>query len=502
MKLKTRLKVSFCVMVIIPIVVTGMLITVMFHLQATNIQEEYDVDSTMEVEDVYTSVNMIYQISKNVYDRVKADIRDNADAYNDIAYVENIAARISKKLVEVALIKDGELVYSNSMIDTSMLMEIISQESDIYDDGERGIYYGGEVQSVVKQIDFTDSDGHAFSLYLITSLKQVVPQVRGLIAESIIIIIVVLTIMGSTLTVWIYRAMVRPLSRLTLATNNIKEGNLDFEMQVEGNDEIAEVCRNFEEMRLILKETAEQKLADEQEEKELIRNISHDLKTPLTAIKGYIEGLIDGVANTPAKQEKYLMTIANKVNDMDRLINELTVYSRIDSNREPYVFKKINVKDYWGDCYEEISTELEAKGIKLCYCNYLQQDVYIMADAEQLKRVINNIISNSVKYIHHDKGVIVIEIHLDGEEVVTAITDNGKGIAQEDLKHIFERFYRTDSSRNSSEGGSGIGLAIVKKIIEDHKGSIEAASVEGEGTKLTFRLPVYKAEEGAQDEFI
>lgn len=479
-------------MVIIPIASAAILITLMFHMQASNIQEIYGVDSSMEVEDVYTPVNMIYEISKGVYNRVKEDISVNADSYNDKEYVEKIAAQISKKLVKLALVRDDDLIYSNALVDVNNLMEMLSNNPDIYSNGELGVYYGGDAQSVVKRIDFTDSKGHSFNLYLITSLKQVVPQVRGFLMKCVIVVIAVLTIMGSVLTVWIYRAMVRPLSRLTLATKNIKQGNLDFEMQIEGNDEIAEVCRDFEEMRLILKETAEQRLNDEQEEKELIRNISHDLKTPLTAIKGYIEGLIDGVANTPEKQKKYLMTIYNKVNDMDRLIDELTIYSRIDSNRETYVFKKINVNAYWADCYDEISTELEAKGIKLEYSNKLPDDIYVMADAEQLKRVINNIISNSVKYIHNANGVISINIYLDGDSVATTIADNGKGINENDLKHIFERFYRADSSRNSKAGGSGIGLAIVKKIMEDHKGSIRAESREGIGTKMTFCLPVYE----------
>ena len=106
------------------------------------------------------------------------------------------------------------------------------------------------------------------------------------------------------------------------------------------------------------------------EEKELIRNISHDLKTPLTAIKGYVEGIQDGIADTPQKQEKYLRTIANKVNDMDKLIDELTIYSKLDTNRVPYSFAKIPIKGYFDDCCEEIKIDLEAQGIDLDYRCY------------------------------------------------------------------------------------------------------------------------------------
>jgi signal transduction histidine kinase len=244
-------------------------------------------------------------------------------------------------------------------------------------------------------------------------------------------------------------------------------------------------------MRLRLKESAEEKLYNEVCNKELISNISHDLKTPITAIKGYVEGIMDGVADTPEKMDKYIKTIYNKANDMDRLINELTVYSGIDNNRIPYNFHRINVSDYFGDCVEEVGLELEAKNIRLNYSNMLDADTVVIADPEQMKKVINNIISNSVKYMDKPNGAIDIRILDEVDSIRVEIEDNGKGIAQKDLQRIFERFYRTDASRNSAQGGSGIGLSIVKKIIEDHGGYIWATSREGEGTCMHFVLRKY-----------
>jgi signal transduction histidine kinase len=249
-------------------------------------------------------------------------------------------------------------------------------------------------------------------------------------------------------------------------------------------------------MRLILKENSEAKLKSDMEEKDLIRNISHDLKTPLTAIKGYVEGLQDGVANTEEKRQKYIKTIANKVNDMDKLIDELSIYSRLDTNRVPYVFTKISAGDYFNDCIEEISVELEASQIDLEYHSHLTEAAYVCVDPEQLKRVVNNIISNSEKYmVEGRQGKIGIDIYDEGEYVHVQFSDNGKGIASKDLERIFERFYRTDDSRNSKQGGSGIGLAIVKKIVEDHKGKIWAESVEGQGTTMHLKLPKYRKKE-------
>ena len=263
---------------------------------------------------------------------------------------------------------------------------------------------------------------------------------------------------------------------------------------VEGNGvkEVNDLCEDFEEMRKRLKESAEEKVEFDRDNKELISNISHDLKTPITAVKGYVEGLMDGVADTPEKVDRYIHTIYNKANEMDRLINELTFYSKIDTNRIPYTFAKIHVADYFEDCVEELSYELKAQGIDLTYFNYLDEDVLVIADAEQLKRVINNIVSNSIKYMNKEKGVINIRLKDAGDFIQVEIEDNGKGIAQKDLPKIFDRFYRTDASRNSTKGGSGIGLSIVRKILEDHGGKVWATSKEGVGTVMCFVLRKYQ----------
>lgn len=302
----------------------------------------------------------------------------------------------------------------------------------------------------------------------------------------------ILVITGLSVGSWIYRSMASPLAKLKKATYNIKEGNLDFVLDVEGTDEFSELCQDFEDMRRRLKESAEERVRMDKENKELISNISHDLKTPMTAIKGYVEGIMDGIADTPEKMERYIRTIYNKTNEMDHLINELTFYSKIDTNRIPYTFSKLNVEDYFNDCAEELSVEMETRNIELVYANYVDSKVQIIADGEQIRRVIHNIISNSIKYMDKPKGIIQIRVKDVGDFIQVEIEDNGKGIAAKDLTNIFDRFYRTDVSRNSSKGGSGIGLSIVKKIMDDHGGKVWATSREGIGTIMYFVLRKYQ----------
>lgn len=317
---------------------------------------------------------------------------------------------------------------------------------------------------------------------------RMVPEIRNFLKNIAIVAILVLLITACLLIGWIYTGINVPLMKLRKATHNIAEGNLDFTLEVDGNDEISDLCRDFEEMRRRLCESNEEKIQYDRESKELISNISHDLKTPITAIKGYVEGIMDGVADTPEKMDHYIRTIYNKANDMDRLINELTFYSKIDTNRIPYTFNKINVSSYFEDCCEEVGLDLESKNIDFSYFNYVDENVEVIADAEQMKRVINNIIGNSVKYMDKPKGRINIRVKDVGDFVQIEIEDNGKGIGPKELPYIFDRFYRTDASRNSSMGGSGIGLSIVRKIVEDHGGKIWATSKLGTGTVMYFVL--------------
>ena len=334
-----------------------------------------------------------------------------------------------------------------------------------------------------------DSNEMVYDISLAQSSSS---QVKLMAKDMILTATIILVFTALSVGLWIYRSIAVPLVKLRKATQNIKEGNLDFVLEVEGKDEFSQLCQDFEEMRKRLKESTEEKILMDKENKELISNISHDLKTPITAVKGYVEGIMDGVADTPEKMNLYVRTIYNKTNEMDHLINELTFYSKIDTNRIPYTFSKLNVEDYFSDCAEELGLEMETKGIELVYANYVEKDVQVIADGEQIRRVIHNIVSNAIKYMEKPKGIIQLRVKDVGDFIQVEIEDNGKGIAAKDLPYIFDRFYRTDVSRNSSKGGSGIGLSIVKKIMEDHGGKVWATSRLGIGTIMYFVLRKYQ----------
>lgn len=489
MKLKSKLFVSFCIMLILPVVLCCMAVGFIYDLNVESISKIYGVDADALFKNMYSPMNVMAQMTEDIYNEMKDMSEAEPQRFDDEAYLKELDAKLEEKLSTITVFKNGSLKYTSSEMEKKELQELLPDTASGGNFSDTGTYKGGKYQKLIKQLYFADSSGNEYTVSIVTSVNQVIPQLKLLGAQAMLAVVLVLLLTSVLLSLWIYGSIVRPVGKLKLATNNIKNGNFDFEMPKTTNDEIGDVCRDFEEMRVILKQSAEDKINSDKEEKELIRNISHDLKTPLTAIKGYVEGILDGVADTPEKREKYLRTIANKVSDMDKLIDELTIYSRLDTNRMPYTFSKVGIKQYFDDYCDELSIDLESQGIELEYMNYAGSDVKVAVDTEQFKRVVNNIISNSVKYMSDGrKGRISIKVYDEGTYVHIIMQDNGKGIGSKELPHIFERFYRTDDSRNSSQGGSGIGLAIVKRIIEDHKGKIWAESVEGEGTTMHIYL--------------
>ncbi|MBQ6545646.1 MAG: HAMP domain-containing histidine kinase [Lachnospiraceae bacterium] len=322
-------------------------------------------------------------------------------------------------------------------------------------------------------------------------LGQMPPEMRQLLFYVIVLMAIVLFITGVMLSLWIYKSVTEPLKKLGAATHKIRDGELDFLIEEEGPEEVRTLCRDFEQMRGRLKEASEEKIRNDNENKELISNISHDLRTPIAAIKGYVEGILDGVADTPEKMDHYLRTIYNKTNEMDRLIGELTLYSRIDTNRMPYAFAAISVRRFFDDAAEDISLELSGRQVAFEYQNEVPEDVQFIADGEQIARVVSNIISNSLKYMDKPEKRMEMHVREAGDFIEVSIKDNGAGIAKKDLASIFNRFYRADPSRHPSQGGSGIGLSIVKKIVEDHGGRVWAQSEIGEETTIFLEFRKY-----------
>lgn len=490
-RLKTRLVVAFMIITVIPLVLIFGVVTGLISYQRNAFRKAYNLTDQVDLVSG-NNIQIFSRLTSQELKEVSQVLQNDPGKFNDKEYLEKLNASLSAKYAYVLVRKGDTVIFDGNSHVTQGLYEQLPKYEEIDSRQDGAMYLDGETQHLVKQIDFLFPDGGEGSVFIISNVDGLLPEIKIMMWEMLLAGIMIIVFTDAILMMWVYRSVISPLGRLKVATKNIRDGNLDFALEIEEDDEIGQLCQDFEEMRMRLKESAEEKVQYDKENKELISNISHDLKTPITAIKGYVEGIMDGVASSPEKLDRYIRTIYNKANDMDKLIDELTFYSKIDTNKIPYTFSKLSVSNYFRDCVDEVGLEMEARNIELGYFNYVDEDVVIIADAEQLRRVINNIISNSVKYMDKKSGIINIRIKDVGDFIQVGIEDNGKGIPAKDLPNIFDRFYRTDSSRNSSQGGSGIGLSIVKKIVEDHGGRIWATSKEGIGTEIHFVLRKYQ----------
>jgi signal transduction histidine kinase len=487
LKLKSRLMTAFLIITALPILLFALSVGTIVKFQANSIQQNYDVSSdTFKI--IANPLQILSRVTRGVYNEIVLTVLREPEKFEDKDYIESLNNRLKGKSSFIVVRKGEDFVYSGDKERLSEIKNYLPDYGEYNTDTEGGIYVDSKSPFLLKQQDFLYSDGTKGSIFVITNVNTLVPQIKASAIQLVCSLIFVVILTAGVLIIWIYRSILRPLNTLHAATDAMKEGNLDYSIEGDPEDEIGQLCVDFEEMRIRLKELIEVRLKYEEDTKELISNISHDLKTPITAIKGYAEGLMDGVADTPEKQAKYIKTIYTKAIDMSALVDELSFYSKIDCNTMPYTFTSINLHDYFNDCIDELTLDLEVKNIEVIYINETDRSLKVSADAEQLKRVINNIVGNSVKYIGNIKGQIKIQIEDIGEYVKVSISDNGRGIAQKDLPYIFDRFYRADTSRNSTKGGSGLGLAIAKKIIQDHTGSIWAESEEGKGTTIHFTL--------------
>lgn len=480
MKLKTKLWITFIIIVVLPILLTTIAYLVIGATVVLGMRDTYGEDS-ISFSFASNPASAYDEIINEHYETLEEYALSDPSKLGD----KEILAQMDESLGEVSaflVVKKGDSLYYVSA--ESQYDPVIHQLTDIAD--TKLEYYFKDVRRLVKKLEFTFEDGSQGSIYLVTKVNSMVSE--ALVTAMLVAMILVLVVTGILLILWLRRSMFRPMNQLKDAMKKIAEGDLDTELVTKEKGEIKDLFDNFEIMRKQLKSTAEEKALVEKTNRELISNISHDLKTPITSIKGYVEGIMDGVADTPEKMNKYIRTIYNKANDMDLLINELTVYSQLDAKSIPYRFHQISVTDYFGDCIEEVGLDLEQKGIHFEYTNEVENGVQIWADPEQLKRVINNIINNSVKYRRKENASITIHVADLKNLVRVDMEDNGKGIPKEDLEKIFERFYRTDASRNSAQGGSGIGLSISKKIVEEHGGEIWATGEEGKGLAIHFTL--------------
>jgi signal transduction histidine kinase len=308
------------------------------------------------------------------------------------------------------------------------------------------------------------------------------------IAQIILALLIPFLICAVILGWIISSSVLRPLRELDCATKKIMDGNFDFTLSYKKNDEMGDLCAAFDSMREQLKTSLEKQAALERSRKELIASISHDLRTPMSSIKGYVEGLQDGIIHDKEKFSRYITVIKNKTESLDNLIESLFQYAQLDINDTKEALCIRDSKELLESIIDPIETEFTDQPVQLEVIKPYPS-VRLYANENSIAQVFDNLISNAKRYVNKN-GTIWIEANVDGDHLKISITDNGAGISQEDLPHVFDQFYRAEKSRSRSFGGAGLGLAICKKVIENHGGKIWAESTPDVGTTFCFTLPI------------
>ncbi|MCD2348730.1 sensor histidine kinase [Clostridium guangxiense] len=490
MSIKTKLVLSNIAMCLIPLLLCVITFLGLQNLYLQKIHSEYNMSTNLRRREIVINPYAeLRNINFKKINSIISEIERFPNKVYDENFLKNINNEFAKKNSYIVVKKEKKVIFDGGKNDASDLNLKLSHANDKIT--KMPDFFMANSELVAREFLLNFSDGTQGSLIFVIDTSKLFNIYKEFLTALIVSAVLIIILISGLLTFLVSRSILIPLKSLRKGTENIKNGDLDFEVKANSKDEIGELCEDFDDMRKKLKESIELQNQYENNRKELISNISHDLKTPITSIKGYVEGIRDGVADTPEKMEKYINTIYTKSQSMDYLIDELLTYSKLDMNKMHFDFQKIDITSYMEDLMEEIRFDVEKKKIKFSYKNNIKGQVIVKIDVQNINRVIMNIISNSIKYMDKEEGKIEVNMYLKGDEVIIGIKDNGKGISKNALSCIFDRFYREDYSRNSLTGGSGLGLAICKKIIEEHGGRIWAESEEKIGTAMWFTIKIY-----------
>ncbi|MCR5090974.1 MAG: HAMP domain-containing histidine kinase [Oscillospiraceae bacterium] len=277
---------------------------------------------------------------------------------------------------------------------------------------------------------------------------------------------------------WMSRSVLLPLDELKKGADMIAGGDLDYRISYSGCDEFGAVCSEFDHMRAQLKAAKEEQRQYEEERRDLLRGISHDLRSPLTSIKGYAMGLSEGIADTEEKRQRYYRAILTRTEDLERLTGSLSLLVRLEDDGSILQPEKVCLDEYIRQLLSEKESWLAERQIEV---NYQTEDknAEIALDIREMQRVFMNLFENTVKYRTAEQSRVELTVRIRGDEAEIRFSDDGPGVSQRHLKHLFDSFYRADESRTKPETGSGLGLAIAKRIVEGENGRIYAISENG-----------------------
>ncbi|MEK8130300.1 HAMP domain-containing sensor histidine kinase [Paenibacillus filicis] len=318
-------------------------------------------------------------------------------------------------------------------------------------------------------------DGRPHAMFM-----QYSPQNENILNRMMLIVLLLGLLIGSVCILAAARYLVKPLQVLTQATKRLAKGDFNVEIKTKRADEVGALTQSFNEMASELKQL-------EQMRQDFVSNVSHEIQTPLTSISGFALAMKNNKLVAEDDRDYYLDIILTESERLSRLSDHLLKLASLDSEQHPFEPVTYSLDEQIRQVVVTCEPQWSAKGIRIEL--ELEDAVMITADRDLLSQVWMNLLGNSIKFTP-EGGLIDIRLIHSAAEICFTITDSGIGIAPEHLHHVFERFYKTDRSRNRKLGGNGLGLAIVKKIITLHQGRVAIKSEVGQGTTVSVHLPL------------
>jgi len=331
------------------------------------------------------------------------------------------------------------------------------------------------------QVDSAESPGgDSLVILKLPRMRPEVARFRNLTVRVVMYTSILLLVFSSLMSFGILRSLNGSIRSLEAATRRISGGDLDFQLPVKGNDSIASLTRSFDSMRLALKEEYARRAR-------FIMGVSHDLRTPLTLIQGYVEAISDGFAAEPDSQKKYLSIILSKTRSLENMVAELIEFVRMETGQWRMTHQLVAARGLLSDLSRRFSEDALILRREFAWSVNLPEEATVRMDAGLFTRALENLVGNAIRYTG-PSGKIVLDAHAENGDAILSITDTGIGISEEDLPRIYDPFYRGTNSRR--EQGFGLGLATVKSIIESHGWAISVSSRVGSGTTFTIRMPL------------
>jgi two-component system OmpR family sensor kinase/two-component system sensor histidine kinase BaeS len=273
------------------------------------------------------------------------------------------------------------------------------------------------------------------------------------------------------------RRLINPLAEVIAASHAMTTGNLGARVKVQGPDDLQMLSDSFNQMAVSLEK-------NDRDQRNLIADIAHELRTPLSIIQGKLEGIVDGIY--PSDQA-HIQPILNETRQLEHLITDLDVLAQADSNQLKFALMNVNLADLAGNSIKLFEAEASEKKITV-KLRTTRNTPPVTGDPQRISQVINNLLGNAIRYIP-EKGKVEVDVHPVEDGVELTVSDNGPGIPESELPEIFNRFWRGDKSRARVSGGAGLGLAIARQFVEIQSGRIYAVNRPGGGLTVGFVLP-------------